>query len=594
MALNKISKSMLDKEFVDQINETTVKLADTAVYARSFGVVADNQTDNKTALLNALTFANGRPVILPNGITKISTKLSYDGEVNIVGAGNTTILDLSSGGSLDFQKSLTPIPNLANDIQAGSSIVTFTANHNLVQGDVFSVYNPTDFSFAPYRNYYRDGCMFRVDRVVSNTQVKIFGVSPNTYTTVNVVCFKLNGKGVSLNGFKLLPNPIGTVQVWIDGHQNIVIKNVEMPKGSSYTGFEIWRSFDIQVNNLRAEVFSGDSYPLIISNSQKVLISNSPLYSARHSIALGGRAGDGCVPTRDVLISDSILMNRSDSGIGASDIHGNCENITYSDCFMNTGANMAGKNVKYSNCTIVGRDPATFADGNCIYGSEVVGGTYTIENCRLITYGNGSSIGIVHFDTSRRVSDLLITVKDCTIENNSGVTTQRAVMIENASGDTNEYRIDIEINGLRATKKIFSFLAFVGVVDISTKASAVIDNIYSPTGCSFVVASNTLNYNMPMRLQRQSGVQTITATAATSSTIGTIQTFKYLYPRTPHGQVSVGMDVNKLLNGDRGLIPGIYRINSSTIRPFIFTGDEVTWTTTDTNNVMWSVGLDEI
>ena len=574
----------------------SAQLADIAVYAREFGVVGDGVTDNSTTLLNTLKYANGREVILPTGTVKISQKVIYDGRVNIKNNGNTTI-DFSGGGSFSFASPLSNLPNLSSEIKAGQNLVTFSDHHGLKEGDVFIVYNSTDYSWATYRSYYRDGCMFRVDQVVSDTQLKIFGVSPGNYAFSNVSVFKLTGKGVNLNGLEIIPNPTVNVQVWVDGHQRVNINNCEIKKGASNTCVEIWRSFDVNIDNLKAEVFGGDSYPLVISNSQKVTVSNSPLYSSRHSLALGGRDGDGSVPTRDVLIDHCHLWNRSDGGVGASDIHGNCENITYSDCYMNTGANMAGSNVKYSNCTIVGRNPEIYPDGNCIFGTEVVSGTFEVENCRLITYGDGANFAAgLHLNLRDRKGNVVVRVKGCTLENRGNSTTMRAVILGVGGTDNNNSnKIDVEVDGLKviSNSQFFSFLFFAGLGAVKDLATCIVNNV-SGSARSLVASSNSDNNNMPMRLQRQSGYQQITAGVGTSTTVGTAQTFKYRYPKDPIAQVSVGSSTALMYNGSNPLIPGIYRVRAYDIVPFISTGDSAkNWAASKDTNVMWTVSVED-
>lgn len=590
-------KARLDAEFNEtaaQLAETSNNLSDIAVYARDFGVKGDGVTDDAAAIAAALNFANGRTVMLPNGTTRISSPINYSGEVNLKGAGNASVLDLSSGGSFNFSSALTAISSLANNIKKGASTITFSTAHGLSEGDAFIVYNPTQFSWSSFRSYYHDGCMFKVEQVVSSTQVKIYGVSPDSYVSADMQVFKINGKGVNLSDFKVKPSATGNVQVWVDGHQGVNLHNIEMPKGAMYTGFEIWRCFDVNIDSLRCEVSSGDAYPVSISNSQKVTISRCPLYSVRHCIALGGRSGNGCVPTRNILVDQCILLNRSSNGIGAADIHGNCENVVYSDCVLNTGANMAGKNVKYVNCTIYGRDPDAFVDGNCIFGSEVAGGVFSIESCRLITDGDGASFGTIHLDVRGRKDDVLISVKDTVIQNSNGFTSVRAVAINVGNDSPSTKRLDIEIDGLRTTNKIFAFLMIVGTNDISGVSSYIVDNIFTPIGASFVGASNVANYNVPMRLQRQTGVQELTAAVSTASTVGTSQTYKYKYPKQPHAQVSAGSNVDRILNGNKILIPGLYRVNETLIRPYISTGDTTQWTNTVVTNVMWEVGISEV
>lgn len=563
-----------------------------------FGAVGDGTTDNTQAFVDALNLANGRRIKIPRGVFKVNSEISYSGEVNIVGEGNSSVIDLSGGGNFLFSSQPVQIARTSSTIEAGDNSVTFASNHGLQSGDVFAIYNTQDYSWASYRPYYRDGCMFRVDEVVSSTALRTFGVSPSSYPVDNHLTYKLTGKGVVLKDIKIVPNNTKSVLVLIDGHVGVRLSGLTLPKGGSYTGFEIWRCFDVDIEDITAEIFSGDSYPISISNSQKVTVTRCSLYSSRHAIALGGRTGDACVPTRDVLIDHCHLWNRSNSGVGSADMHGIVENVVYSNCYMNTAVNMAGRNVSYTNCTIVGRNPKAYADGSCIYGSEIVGGVYRIENCRLITYGNGASFGIVHLNVASREDDLKVLIKNNILENKGDFTTLRAVTLDAGSdGSSNTIdRIDVTIDGMEfnSSKSIFGVLYFPSTTNISNIASCIVDNINAPSGTHLVVASNSQNYNMPMRLQTQSGKQQITASSDTSYTLGSAQSFKYIYPRMPVAHVSVGSNTSKLYNGNRAIYAGINRVRVNDITPFIESGDGENWTSTADTYVMWTVGINEV
>lgn len=579
---------------ISKINDLDNKMNEVQVYARDFGVVADGVTDDSAALQSTINAAAGRPIILPDANINVASRITYSGELNLRGSGSTTEIDLSNGGELRFERTLLSIPDLSTNIRKGTSTVNFVSAHNLSEGDVFIVYNPTDYSWASYRSYYRDGCMFKVDRVTSANQIKIFGVSPDTYNAGAMLNFKIRGRGINLENFKIIPNPESTPQVMIDGHQKVNINNVTITRGSLYTGIEVHRCYEVNVNNLNAEVVNGDAYPISISNTQKVTISQSALYSARHAIALGGRTGNGCVPTRDVLIDQCILMNRSENGAGAADIHGNCANIKYTNCTLNTGANMAGKDVKYHDCVIYGRDTDFFADGNCVFGHEVVGGVYEIEDCKLITTGNGRSFGVVHFGVGEVSEKWDLIINNVTLQNINGEEENiRFLTLYNNTGGITP-KVNIKIDGLKSVHGISQIFNIVGNLDISDNATLSIDNIDIPGGAAFFGSVNPENYNIPMRLQRQSGSVDITAENGKASNTATPQFFKYKYPRTPTGFTSINTETASVFNGNLPVIAGISSLDRTFITPHIHSGRAEFWTSTVNGKLMWTVGIEEI
>ena len=566
------------------------------VSVKDFGAVGDGAVDDTSAILAAITAANGRSVKVPAGTYRISSLIEYSGPVSLQGEGGAVFI-MEGAGRFLFSSAPVSIPRHSPDLQAGRNSVSFLSAHGLLPGDVFVLYNTQDYSWASYRTYYRDGCMFKVDTVTNTTTVKTYGVAPDTYTAANFVAYKLVGQGVSIKDITLRPSAsTATVLLWVDGHVGVDVSGVVIEKGASYAGIEIWRCFDVRVSGCSGELSGGDSYPIAISNSQKVTISDCSLYSARHCIALGGRAGDACVPTRDVLITHCNLYNASSSGIGAADVHGNCENIHYSNCYFNSCANVAGANVKYSNCVIMGRDPVAYPDGNCVFGSEVVKGVFEFEDCRFITYGNGASFGaFVDMGVADRKASVTVRIKGCTGENRGASSTVRCftITVGTALGAGN---IDLVVQDFTFVSSVAAFLiaAWADSADVSSVASTVIDNLSAPSGSALVGATNAANISMPMRLPLQSGRQAITATSGTTFTTGTAQTFRYIYPRVPYAQVTSGDDTAKGYNENRAIFGLCQRVTTSAITPWIESGDGTNWTATHATHVMWRVGIDEI
>ena len=566
------------------------------VSVKDFGAVGDGVANDAPAILAAITAANGNAVKIPSGTYRITSLIEYSGPVSLHGEDGAVFI-MEGAGRFLFSSAPVSIPRHSPDLPAGRNSVSFLSDHGLSPGDVFVLYNTQDYSWSSHRDYYRDGCMFKVDTVTNATTIKTYGVSPDTYTSTNFVAYKLAGQGVSIKDITLRPSAsTATLLIWVDGHVGVDISGVVIEKGASYTGIEIWRCFDVRVSGCSGEISGGDSYPITISNSQKVTISDCELYSARHCIVLGGRTGVACVPTRDVLITHCNLYNASSSGIGAADVHGNCENIHYSNCYFNSGANASGANVKYSNCVIMGRDPVAYPDGNCVYGSEVVKGVFEFEDCRFVTYGDGASFAaFVYLGVADRMAAVTVRVKGCTGENRGGRDTIRCfgVGVGTALGAGNINLVVQDFTFVSSTKA-FLIVAWAGTADVSSVASTVIDNLSAPSGSALVGFSNSANSAMPMRLPSQSGRQAITATSATSFTTGTAETFRYIYPRVPVAQVTVGNDTAKGYNGNRAIFGLCYRITTSAITPWIESGDATNWTATHATHVMWRVGIDEV
>ena len=245
------------------------------------------------------------------GKLKIEQNLTLSEEsFDLVGDSSDSEIDLSGGGSILIQSPVTSLPSLSSDINAGTSSVAFSSAHGLEKGEVIAVWNPTDFSFSAHRNYYRDGCMFRVSNITDTENIRVYGVSPSTFEFADVECFKITGKKVNLENITITPGSTG-IPLWIDGHQNVTLSDVATRDGASNTAIEIYRCYDVKIKRPSSVVSSGDAYPIVLANSQRIVADNLSNYSTRHVIAFGGRSGDASVPTRDILVSNSILEHGS-------------------------------------------------------------------------------------------------------------------------------------------------------------------------------------------------------------------------------------------------------------------------------------------
>jgi hypothetical protein len=560
----------------------------------AFGADPTGATSSTAAVQNA--FNSGLPVHIPR-----NTTYRVDGTVTVTaatlsvfGEGGTSKLDFSNGGRLVIQSSPTALPSMSGDLAGGENTVGFSSDHGLVIGDVFAVYNPTNFSFSNQRSYYRDGCMFRVSEVISSTSVRVYGSSPYIFTAASVQCWKIPGGEVELRDFHIIPPSTGTSLI-IDGHKDVSIGRVQHDPhptagSASVSSIEIRRSFDINVNGLRSSARAAtgqNAYSLIMSNVQNVTVSECKLYSTWHSVSFGGTDAPACVPNRNIIVDHCILQNSQASGIGAVDAHGNCDGVVFSNSTINV-ANPAGRNISLLGCTIYGRVPSLFPDGLCVFGSEVAGGHYRIHDCTFLTFGTaGVSFSLIYFDLSTVTSDFSLSVKNIRVVNNGTAVPTNARIVRLELGNVNlTTRVDVDINGVKYTgtgNPTLAILTLGGTRDLYTSslATAIIDNISASSGTLFVAASNATNYQIPMRLMRQSGVYAGTTTVSVGVIAAPIS-FRYPYPRIPQGIVGVrgtgGVATTTI--GGQTPIAGTYSITTAAIRPALMASANFTAGTT--------------
>lgn len=367
--------------------------------------------DSTAAFQSALEAANGAPIRL-DGTIRIDGAVAYDGPVNIWSPGDAGKLDLSGGGAISFIAGLTALPNLNAAIQQYDNEVSFASAHGLSVGDVFCVYNPTDYSFNPQRDSYRDGDWIEVAEVPNVNDVVMFGTSPDLYAASDIECYKMEGEGVSILGVTVIPNPSG-VHFSIQNHKQVDCR-MGYERGADYAGVQILRCYNIKFECLPMDVNQDDAYPVSIGNSKNFTVDLDRSRSTRHVAGFGGSGGPGSVPNRNGKIIGARLTNNIDGGIGAADFHGNNDNLQYIGCDI-YGANMGGRNSALLGCTLYGRYPYD-NDDNVIYSSANGGGLTRIHDCTLKVRGSANPFAFIHFDLLNLAADACFDIRNLVVD----------------------------------------------------------------------------------------------------------------------------------------------------------------------------------
>lgn len=586
MSLTKVSYSMIDGAPVNIID---------------YGADASGNTDSTAAIQAAIN--TGRPVYIPAGTFRVNSALTTSATTfAMFGDSRDAVLDFSGGGTLSIASTLTQLPDLSASIVGGENTASFVSAHGLSQDDVFMVYNPTDYSFGRHRAYYRDGCMFNVAAVVSTTQLKTFGVSPRTFTAASVDVYKIDGGPVYLKNFRIIPSS-AAVTLQVDCHSYVRIEGIEIDEGTGDTSIQLKRSFDCSVKNVKATSLNGDSYPLSIANSQKVVVTDCSLYSYRHCVTTGGGNWIGAVPTRNMLVSNCILLNNPASNVGAADSHGNTATITYSNCIINAFANLSGFDVSLIGCTVYGRPPSNpDPDGGCLYSSEVVGGNYIIKDNTFISFGVQTLRGALYFVANEISASLNVVCTNNTFTNSgASVTNTRLVHVfVGNTGATPGGSVRVVIDGLTNNQSTAgnSILWIQGSLDISGSAEYIVDNITAPSGTRLFICNSSSNNELAlMRLQRQAYTVTVNTPSGSIFTNAPTWTYRYPYPRNPVIQCSTGSSTGasaSSVKGGKVVIPFVYGYSETIANLGISSGDGTNFTSAEAVRVFGTAEISEI
>lgn len=465
--------------------------------AREIVSVSDFTGATDAAKLQAAFDSGATEIHVPASLS-IGSAVTSNGNTKLVGNG-ATITMTGSAGAITVGTGVTRIADLSADIVVGATQFTFATAHGLSVNDVVSIWNPTDYSFGPARSYYREGDMFQVAEIVSSTVVTIYGKAQTAMAAASYQVFKLNGGSFSLEGINIVPSSSGTqTPLFLDGLIGVYLKP-KITAGTNPTAIEPFRCYGglIDTADIRTTVAS-DSYPITISNSQKFIITNtSGLRSAWHSVALGGRTGNGTVPAADILVVNNILENVASTGIPAADVHGGCKRIIY-DGGIFYGASMSGKDITIRNARILATEPSS-NNGICVQGSEVVGGTYTLENCEMIAGSLGVSFGShISLTVSAITSDLRLIIRNCTMQQTgtSGVAGAASLIRLELGTAALTPNILIDIDGLTyiGAAAPLNLLALGGTGTLSAGSEIRISNVFGVD--RLVGATNSANYSV--------------------------------------------------------------------------------------------------
>lgn len=392
-----------------------------------FGALGDGLFDNGDVfglVATSLSAYSGTLVIGP-GTFKTNKSLIVPANATLVGV-DTTIIDSygSAGTFTNFSvvtktgEAPTLMPNIASNLSTGQKTITFAAAHGLSVGDVFLIYNDTDYSYSPWRPVYRQGEFVKVRSVTSTTVIEAergiysdgewSGVTNSgvddigtggtfssvAYNSSTSKCYRCDGFGAgSVSGLRVIAPTTGTnsnIGAFYAQYVKYFSLNNFDGEGNSSSTISILNSFDCNITNVKAQNRSdpsGTNYAIVISNCQKLLASGLVLDSTRHTIALGG-SNDFAIPCRDVHVGDAVLTSHV-AGVANTDWHGNVEWCSYRNLSINGGGfNIAGNHNSISDVQID-------TDGNIIYGREITGFDHTISGVLARTSYSSTANGLI-------------------------------------------------------------------------------------------------------------------------------------------------------------------------------------------------------
>lgn len=432
---------------------------------------------------------------------------------------------------------------------------------------------------------------------VSGSTVTIYGNSSSVYLFSEVDVYRMRGVRVSVDQMHFSPSDTYSIApfkvVFGDG---VKVSNYYASDVTLYTGLEVERCFDVSINAVSSPNRSpavNDEYGITISNCHNFSVYGGYAAATRHAVALGGMDAVCCVPNRSGLIYGMHIEGIDiDSDIGAGDMHGNSDKITYDNCEFRNGVILQGRDATVRNSTIYG---VSSVSGEALYGTEVYGGTYTIENNRFISYGNGASFGIIHISpgTSQREA-LLIIARNNTFELPNATGSTKVLFLR---GRNSPLPCSVNIDGMHVHMAPVAMQCFLFADDqVAATLNSnylIIDGVYGPSG-TYLLYPTSKNAAIPTRQMHQSGAVNVTTTAS-ATVAAPAQTIRYPYSKIPN----VSVQVSSQSGSDQSAIGSItpvaiaYNVQPNSIRPAIM-APSGSFAAGGSARLHWSASLDDI
>jgi len=494
-----------------------------------------------------------------DGLYKFLTYYNDSKDFDLLAVAPNVYFDFSEcqGATYAIQNrgTLTRLPDLTANVVKSSSMITLSNTNGISEGDWICLYNPTNFSYSKFREYYRAGEWIKV-LSVSNNIIKTASPIYESYQAADMQVYKLNSVKCHIKGIKILNNSTtlaGSILFGLSSDTKVSIKDALCQQESVVLFDRCIKPFSVGCYGINKGA-SSDDYFISIANCQHARHIGGDIYSRRHAVALGGNDQLCSVPTRDFRSqAGAILRNDPESTVGAADMHGNVAHSSYDDCIIYGGSNIGGGDeCYYRRCKIIS-DPY----GRIGFTREVLGGNHGWIDCEgtviadpqktsgrgIFDFGGNSSVYNSYTEkNSTIILNKIVLNSDVPFELNS---VSMAKLVNRGTRQKINANIDdITLNFSQPIYNIFTLS--IDTTDNTIEPTSdylIVDNIKGKKPTGYYCATTTINgksyTNMPMRLPRISGSTTIVTADASqclSPTVNLPASYKkYKLSLTPRG-----------------------------------------------------------
>lgn len=500
-----------------------------------FGAKGDGASDDTIAMQR---FAAAQAFYLkriPAGRFLVTEAIDFRPGDVVEGDGpNSVIVADSSGWTAEYVVGVTgalvAMPALSADIQRGASSFTAVSAPPIQAGDVGVIFNPANWSFSPWRTYYRAGEFFRVNGVAGNV-VRMMGVSYAGYAAAQVTMHKLVGPSTRFSAFHIQQPPTQNSGLRVALIDTPIIRDITTSGSSTYCGIELDRCFDARVesNAFQASPAVDDEYGLLVSNCQGGTLTGA-FYGGRHGIAFGGGSAAGSVPCRGITVMASSMGNNAPTG--SQDLHGNTENILFIGGTFANGGIIGGRNHRFVGCSFMGN----LNSGVALFAGEPLGGGANVfTNCHFESSQNPNTGGFGMVDLANNstnlTADTTYQFDGCTFRAPVGCT-----YVVKSAIDGTPAKVNLVFNAARAINApdVVEFIRLSKSAGTGSFGLVRVHGLtgFVPSGLKYVFLDGAVSADR-FQLPRQIGVVTIPVSSGAASGPQAVS-FPNPYPRAPN------------------------------------------------------------
>ena len=383
---------------------------------RQFGAVGDGAANDRQAIqdaINSLGALGGGHIYFSPGTYKCLSALSMGTTRSFQGESKDTVTltfdgaaegSFSDGYCISARGSAININDLAADVDAGDTALTFVAPHGLDVDDIVIVLDPTNSSFSAAQTYYRAGEMVRVGAEDGASALTATRGLFAGYDSATVNLAKFNPITVAFSGLNIVG--LGTTEnislIGIEFGLDCSVRDCSF-SGTQATGLYLSRCYGVEVEGIVGrDMVAGAVRRHMVSvfNCQRVALSGLRGTAASSFVRTGGADDSWAVPCRDVALSDSHTDDSVANDLSVT-MGGGSEFWSVRNCTLG-GVMMGGNRGSISDCVIYGTGggagPAA-TEGRAVGMNEAHGADFEIANCHLIaTRDVGSSVGLLDLD----------------------------------------------------------------------------------------------------------------------------------------------------------------------------------------------------